>query len=170
MGVNAGAIQVLLKSPMLLESELEAITSQTGMMNKTFNLHYESGQPGALKAAVHALCKDVEEAVRNGCEVRLLQSSCWSCLNHRHIVNTFVCWSINLRLSWSWSKDRWPEKIKAVAKQIEFGPMQLPFAVCQSPGKYASFFSCSITSFTRRCCQPPRKRFLRLTGCHAAQT
>ena len=73
---------------MLLESELEAITSQTGMMNKTFNLHYESGQPGALKAAVQALCKDVEEAVRNGCEVRLLQSNR---LKHGHIVNTFVC-------------------------------------------------------------------------------
>ena len=61
--------QVLLKSPMLLESELKAITSQTGMANKTFNLHYESGKPGALKAAVNALCKDVEAAVRNGCEV-----------------------------------------------------------------------------------------------------
>lgn len=54
---------------MLLESELKAITSQTGMMNKTFNLHYTSGQPGALKEAVSALCKEVEEAVRNGCEV-----------------------------------------------------------------------------------------------------
>lgn len=54
---------------MLLESELEAITSQAGMMNKTFNLHYESGKPGALKAAVEALCRDVEDAVKNGCEV-----------------------------------------------------------------------------------------------------
>ena len=54
---------------MLLESELKAITSQTGMMNKTFNPHYESGKPGALKAAVDALCRDVEEAVRGGCEV-----------------------------------------------------------------------------------------------------
>ena len=54
---------------MLLESELEAITSQTGMMNKTFNLHYESGKPGALKAAVEALCSEVEAAVKNGCEV-----------------------------------------------------------------------------------------------------
>ena len=63
------ALQVLLNSPMLLESELEAITSQAGMMNKTFNLHYESGKPGALKAAVETLCRDVEEAVKNGCEV-----------------------------------------------------------------------------------------------------
>lgn len=62
-------VQVLLKSPMLLESELSAITSQAGLMNKTFNLHYESGKPGALKGAIAALCKDVEEAVRNGCEV-----------------------------------------------------------------------------------------------------
>lgn len=54
---------------MLLESELEAITTQAGMKNKTFNLHYESGKPGALKAAVQALCQDVEEAVKSGCEV-----------------------------------------------------------------------------------------------------
>ena len=64
-------LQVLLNSPMLLESELEAITSQAGMMNKTFNLHYESGKPGALKEAVQALCRDVEAAVKNGCEVLL---------------------------------------------------------------------------------------------------
>ena len=62
-------MQVLLNSPMLLESELEAITTQAGMKNKTFNLHYESGKPGALKAAVQALCQDVEEAVKSGCEV-----------------------------------------------------------------------------------------------------
>lgn len=54
---------------MLLESELKAITSQAGLMNQTFNLHYESGKPGALKAAVDALCKDVEQAVKKGCEV-----------------------------------------------------------------------------------------------------
>ena len=66
---GCAALQVLLNSPMLLESELEAITSQAGMMNKTFNLHYESGKPGALKAAVETLCRDVEEAVKNGCEV-----------------------------------------------------------------------------------------------------
>ena len=65
-------LQVLLNSPMLLESELEAITSQAGMMNKTFNLHYESGKPGALKAAVETLCREVEEAVKDGCEVRAL--------------------------------------------------------------------------------------------------
>ena len=57
---------------MLLESELKAITSQAGLMNQTFNLHYESGNPGALKAAVDALCRDVEEAVRGGCEVHCL--------------------------------------------------------------------------------------------------
>ncbi len=55
---------------MLLESELKAITSQAGLMNETFNLHYESGKPGALKAAVDALCKCVEAAVRKGCEVK----------------------------------------------------------------------------------------------------
>ncbi|KAL3156941.1 hypothetical protein ABBQ38_001200 [Trebouxia sp. C0009 RCD-2024] len=64
--------QVLLNSPMLLESELEAITTQAGMKNKTFNLHYESGKPGALKAAVQALCQAVEEAVKTGCELVVL--------------------------------------------------------------------------------------------------
>ncbi|DBA68490.1 TPA: Ferredoxin-dependent glutamate synthase 1, chloroplastic/mitochondrial [Trebouxia sp. C0005] len=64
--------QVLLKSPMLLESELKAITSQAGLMNETFNLHYESGKPGALRAALDALCKGVEAAVRKGCELVVL--------------------------------------------------------------------------------------------------
>lgn len=75
-------LQVLLNSPMLLESELEAITTQAGMKNKTFNLHYESGKPGALKAAVQALCQDVEDAVKSGCEVWALshqQQHCRPC-------------------------------------------------------------------------------------------
>ena len=76
---------------MLLESELKAITSQTGMMNKTFNLHYTSGQPGALKEAVSALCKEVEEAVRNGCEVYTCLPSPCLCTLSLPLPATAVC-------------------------------------------------------------------------------
>ena len=65
-------MQVLLPSPFLLENELEAIKAKTGLTNETFPLHYESGSQGALAAALQSLCKDVEAAVRNGCEVLVL--------------------------------------------------------------------------------------------------
>jgi glutamate synthase (ferredoxin) len=64
--------QVLLKSPVLLESELEAITTKTGLNNQTFSLHYTSGKEGALREALSKLCSDVEAAVKNGCEVVVL--------------------------------------------------------------------------------------------------
>ena len=54
---------------MLLESELEGILCNTGLKNKTFSLHYESGKQGALKEALAALCSSVQKAVEEGCEV-----------------------------------------------------------------------------------------------------
>ena len=36
-------VQVLLKSPVLLENELAAIKSDTGLMIQDFNLHYDGG-------------------------------------------------------------------------------------------------------------------------------
>ena len=54
---------------MLLESELEGILCNTGLKNKTFSLHYESGKQGALKEALAALCSSVQQAVEEGCEV-----------------------------------------------------------------------------------------------------
>lgn len=60
---------MLLKSPVLLEEELKAIVSGSGLDTLQFSLHYQSGSPDALKEAVAKLCSDVETAVRNGCEI-----------------------------------------------------------------------------------------------------
>lgn len=59
-------------SPFLLENELEAIKTRTGLKTQTFSLHYKSGSPGALSAAVEQLCSKVEAAVRDGVEVLVL--------------------------------------------------------------------------------------------------
>ena len=68
-----GAIlQVILPSPFLLENELKAIESKTGLKTETFTLHYQSGSSGALAAALDRLCNDVESAVRGGVEVLIL--------------------------------------------------------------------------------------------------
>ena len=53
----------------MLEGELAAVQSSSGLRTQAFGLHYASGEPGALEAALRALCADVEAAVRNGCEV-----------------------------------------------------------------------------------------------------
>jgi hypothetical protein len=63
---------VLLKSPVLLEEELKAIVSGSGLATSQFSLHYRSGSPDALKAALAKLCSEVEDAVRNGCEIVVL--------------------------------------------------------------------------------------------------
>ena len=54
----------------MLEGELAAVQGSSGLRTQTFGLHYSSGAPGALEAALHALCADAEAAVRNGCEAR----------------------------------------------------------------------------------------------------
>ena len=64
-------LQVILKSPLLLENELEAVKTSTGLVHETFNLHYTSRKEGALAEALAALCDSVETAVTKGCEVRL---------------------------------------------------------------------------------------------------
>ena len=64
--------QLLLKSPVLLESELAAVTDASGLSTRTFRLHYQSGDPGAMEAALRKLCADVEAAVQGGCEVLVL--------------------------------------------------------------------------------------------------
>jgi glutamate synthase (ferredoxin) len=64
--------QVILPSPVLLENELEAIRTKTGLKNKTLSLHYKSGSMGALADALRQLCNDAEAAVKDGCEVLIL--------------------------------------------------------------------------------------------------
>ncbi len=69
-GPERGArAQLLLESPVMLEGELAAVQSSSGLRTQAFGLHYASGEPGALEAALRALCADVEAAVRSGCEV-----------------------------------------------------------------------------------------------------
>ncbi len=62
-----GYNQILLKSPILLESELAAIQADTSLGAQTFSLSFEASKEGAMEAALRKLCADVEAAVRAGC-------------------------------------------------------------------------------------------------------
>ncbi len=64
--------QMLLPSPILLEKELDAITENSMLQPRTFDLHYAAGDADALRAAVANLCAEVEAAVRDGCQVVVL--------------------------------------------------------------------------------------------------
>lgn len=59
--------QVMLKSPVLLESELAAVQADGALGTQTFETRYTSGSSGALKASLADLCASVEAAVRAGC-------------------------------------------------------------------------------------------------------
>lgn len=64
--------QVLLPTPVLLESEMEAIKANSGLPLQTFSLYYQSGQPSAMREALQQLCSDVEAAVSQGCDIVVL--------------------------------------------------------------------------------------------------
>jgi hypothetical protein len=51
--------QISLKSPVLLESELEAVCGNSALSAQTFTLHYTSGSPTAMQDALTELCKKV---------------------------------------------------------------------------------------------------------------
>lgn len=59
--------QLLLDSPILLESELEAVKKLDFLNTRELNPTYEAGKPGALREALQQLADDVEAAVREGC-------------------------------------------------------------------------------------------------------
>lgn len=61
---------------MLLESELEAVKTNSGLPLKTFSLFYDSGREGAMSDALHALCEDIETSVREGCDIVVLSDRC----------------------------------------------------------------------------------------------
>ncbi|EFN57991.1 hypothetical protein CHLNCDRAFT_142154 [Chlorella variabilis] len=65
--------QIMLKSPVLLESELEAVRGDSALAAQTFSLHYAAGQPDAMQQALAELCKTVEAAVRAGCQCVALE-------------------------------------------------------------------------------------------------
>ncbi|KAI8464547.1 MAG: ferredoxin-dependent glutamate synthase [Monoraphidium minutum] len=69
---EAAYTQVLLKSPILLESQLEAIQADKQLATKTFGLSFATGHAGALEHALTKLCADVEAAVRAGCQCVVL--------------------------------------------------------------------------------------------------
>lgn len=71
-GLSPGCVQVLLKSPILLESQMETIKGDTTLKTQTFGLTFKAGTKGALEAAVQKLCSDVEAAVRAGCQCVVL--------------------------------------------------------------------------------------------------
>ncbi|KAL4447262.1 hypothetical protein ABPG77_007295 [Micractinium sp. CCAP 211/92] len=64
--------QIMLKSPVLLESELDAVRSDSALQAQTFSLHYTAGSPSALQEALAQLCTQVEAAVRAGCQCVVL--------------------------------------------------------------------------------------------------
>jgi len=64
--------QVLLKSPILLESEMAAIAQDKVLGSKSFKLVFEGGKAGALEGALKKLCSDVEAAVKAGCQCVVL--------------------------------------------------------------------------------------------------
>ena len=64
--------QVLLKSPILVEGQLEAIQKDATLATKTFGLAFKVGQAGAMEHALTKLCADVEAAVRAGCQCVVL--------------------------------------------------------------------------------------------------
>ena len=51
--------QIMLKSPVLLESELDAVRGDSALQAQTFSLHFTAGRPTALQEAVAGLCKQV---------------------------------------------------------------------------------------------------------------
>ena len=68
-----GIMQILLESPILRESELEAIRGgKHSLKSQTFSLYYQSGKSGAMAEALTKLTSDIEQAVRDGCEIVIL--------------------------------------------------------------------------------------------------
>lgn len=57
--------QVLLKSPILLENELHAVATATGLSVETFSLHYDAASQ-SLEQALASLCERAESVVRAG--------------------------------------------------------------------------------------------------------
>lgn len=51
--------QIMLKSPVLLESELDAVRNDSALNAQTFSLHYTAGTPHALADALKQLCTQV---------------------------------------------------------------------------------------------------------------
>ncbi|GIL70387.1 hypothetical protein Vretimale_3573 [Volvox reticuliferus] len=64
--------QVLLDSPIILESELQAVASDKDLGTRLFKIFFDVGKEGSLEASLRKLCADVEAAVRAGCQCVIL--------------------------------------------------------------------------------------------------
>lgn len=64
--------QVLLRSPILLESQLATIAQDAQLRSKTFDISFKAGESGALEKALKQLCTDVEAAVKAGSQCIIL--------------------------------------------------------------------------------------------------
>ena len=64
---------MLIDSPVLLESELEAAAATPGLAAKTLPIRFAaSGKPGALRDAIASVCAAAEAAVRGGSQLLVL--------------------------------------------------------------------------------------------------
>ena len=61
-------MQILLETPILLETELDAVKASSGLSLQSFSLHYKTGHENALKEALAKLCQDVEKEVSDACQ------------------------------------------------------------------------------------------------------
>lgn len=59
--------QIILSSPVLLESELAAIAGDSGLQTQTLSTVYKAAGKGSLQTALEKLCADAEAAARAGC-------------------------------------------------------------------------------------------------------
>ncbi|CAG9463312.1 unnamed protein product [Pedinophyceae sp. YPF-701] len=67
------AHQILLKSPLVTEAELEHIKGQgEAFGTRVFDLTFDQGDKDGLEKAVEKICADVEAAVKDGCEIVVL--------------------------------------------------------------------------------------------------
>eukprot|EP00879_Flechtneria_rotunda_P013236 GHRR01013821.1.p1 GENE.GHRR01013821.1~~GHRR01013821.1.p1 ORF type:complete len:818 (+),score=242.98 GHRR01013821.1:285-2456(+) len=64
--------QVLLNSPILLETQMATIAQDTQLGTKTFPITFKARLQGSLTAALQQLCADVEQAVKAGCQCVVL--------------------------------------------------------------------------------------------------
>lgn len=64
--------QVILNSPILLESELAAIAGDSSLKTQTLSTIYTASGKGSMKTALDKLCQDAEAAARAGCQCIVL--------------------------------------------------------------------------------------------------
>jgi hypothetical protein len=110
----------MLKSPVLLESELDAVRGDSALQAQTFSLHYKAGQPNAMKDALAALCKQVGAA---GWMILLLDG-----LAAEHAVGKgqgeWFAWP-GLRPAWHWHDPAFLSSLSLAQSPVPTRPSHL---------------------------------------------